>query len=138
MRKYLFLLFVLGFAVPSYGQQEAIVKKDGALITWEKNKHDFGNKYEGEKLQHTFYFSNTGNEPLIITNVQVSCDCTSFPKGWPRDPIPAGASGEIVVSFNSTGKMGLQNKLITVVTNAINPEGNQISFTTNIIEKKTQ
>jgi hypothetical protein len=138
MKKYLHLLIVLGFAVQSYGQQEAVVKKDGALITWEKNRHDFGNKYEGDKLEHTFYFSNTGNEPLIITNVQVSCDCTSFPKGWPRDPIPSGASGQITVAFNSTGKMGLQNKLITVVTNAVNPEGNQISFTTNIVEKKSQ
>ena len=61
---------------------------------------------------------------------QVSCGCTT-PKGWPRDPIPPGASGEITVSFNSAGKMGMQNKPVTLITNAVNPEANQISFTTN-------
>lgn len=131
-------IILLGLVVGSYGQQPAAAKKDGAVITWEKKKHDFGNVYQGDKAEHTFYFSNTGNEPLIITNVQVSCDCTSFPKGWPRDPIPPGASGEIAVAFNSTGKMGLQNKPITLITNAINSEGNQISFTMTVIGKKSQ
>ena len=138
LKKYLFLLLVLAFAVSSYAQQKTVVKKAGAVITWEKQRHEFGNVSQGDKPQHTFYFTNAGSEPLFITNVQVNCDCTSFPKGWPRDPIPPGASGEITVSFDSTGKMGIQNKVITVITNATNPDGNQISFTMNVIEKKPQ
>src|SRR5688572_31847854 len=118
MRKYLFLVFVLGLAAPSFAQQNTSVKKDGAYITWEKKSHDFGNIVQGDKVEHTFYFTNTGNEPLIITNVQVSCGCTT-PKGWPRDPIPPGANGEITVSFNSAGKSGIQNKPVTLVTNAV-------------------
>ena len=138
MKKHFLLLIVLALALPSYAQNKPAAKKNGAVITWEKKKHDFGNVSQGDKAEHIFYFTNTGNEPLMITNVQVSCDCTSFPKGCPRDPMPPGASGEITVSFDSTGKMGLQNKVITLTTNATNPEGNQISFTLNVVEKKTQ
>lgn len=137
MRKYLLLVCVLGLAFQSYAQEKKAEQKNGAVITWEKKTHDFGNIVQGDKVEHTFYFSNTGNEPLIITNVQVSCGCTT-PKGWPRDPIPPGGHGEITVSFNSTGKMGIQNKPVTLVTNAVNPEGNTISFTTHILDKKPQ
>ena len=105
MRKYLFLLCVVVFAFESFAQEKKITQKNGAVITWEKKSHDFGNIIQGDKVEHTFYFTNTGNEPLIITNVQVSCGCTT-PKGWPRDPIPPGAQGEITVSFNSAGKNG--------------------------------
>ncbi len=137
MRKYLLLVCVLGLAFQSYAQEKKAEQKNGAVITWEKKTHDFGNIIQGDKVEHTFYFSNTGNEPLIITNVQVSCGCTT-PKGWPRDPIPPGGHGEITVSFNSTGKMGIQNKPVTLVTNAVNTEGNTISFTTHILDKKPQ
>src|SRR5688500_13215571 len=135
MRKYLLLVCVLGLAFQSFAQEKKAVQKNGAVIAWEKKSHDFANIDQGDKVEHTFYFSNTGNEPVVITNVQVSCGCTT-PKGWPRDPIPPGASGEITVSFNSAGKMGVQNKPVTLVTNAVNPEGNTITFTTNILDKK--
>lgn len=137
MRKYLFIVCVLGLAFQSFAQEKKAEQKNGAKINWEKKSHDFGNIVQGDKVEHTFYFTNTGNEPLIITNVQVSCGCTT-PKGWPRDPIPPGAGGEITVSFNSSGKMGMQNKPVTLVTNAINPEANQITFTTTILDKKPQ
>lgn len=135
MRKYLFLILILGFAAPVFcqGTQEA-EKKDGAVITFDKKTHEFGDMMQGDKVEHTFYFTNTGNEPLIITNVQVQCGCTT-PKGWPREPIPPGGKGELTVSFNSAGKMGRQNKTVTVVSNAVNPEGNQLSFTTNVLQK---
>src|SRR5690606_1299878 len=104
------------------------------VITWEKASHDFGDINQGDKVEHTFAFTNTGNEPLIITNVQVTCGCTT-PKGWPRDPIPPGGKSQITIGYNSTGKIGKQNKVITVVSNAIG-DSNKISFTTNVLEKK--
>ena len=73
MRKYLLFLMVLGFAMTAFAQEKKAEKKDGPVITWEKKTHDFGDIYQGDKVEHTFYFTNTGNEPLIITNVQVSC-----------------------------------------------------------------
>jgi hypothetical protein len=134
MKKYLLMIAVLAFAVQSYAQDGA-KKADGPVITFEKKTHDFGDIAQGDKVEETFKFANTGTEPLIITNVQVTCGCTT-PKGWPRDPIPPGGKGEITVGFNSAGKIGRQNKVVTVVSNASNPDGAQISFITNVLEKK--
>lgn len=136
MRKYLFLVLMLGFSAGAFSQDAAVEaeKKDGAMITFDKKTHDFGDIMQGDKVEHTFYFTNTGNEPLIITNVQVSCGCTT-PKGWPRDPIPPGGKGELTVGFNSTGKSGRQNKPVTIISNAVNVDGTQITFTTNVLPK---
>jgi hypothetical protein len=135
MKKYLFLIVVLGFAAQGFAQETA--KHAGPVITFEKKTHDFGDIVQGDKVEETFKFANTGTEPLIITNVQVTCGCTT-PKGWPRDPIMPGGKGELTVAFNSAGKMGKQNKVVTVVSNAVNADGAQISFTTNVLEKKAQ
>jgi hypothetical protein len=138
MKKYLFLVVVLGFAFQAFAQEaQTTEKKDGPVITWDKKSHDFGDIVQGDKVETTYYFTNTGTEPLIITNVQVSCGCTT-PKGWPRDPIAPGGRGELSISFNSTGKMGKQNKPLTIISNAVNPDGGQVSFTTNVLEKKAQ
>jgi hypothetical protein len=139
MKKYLFLLAVLSFAVPTIAQEVKAAEKkvDGPVLTWEKKTHDFGDIYQGDKVEHTFYFTNTGNEPLLITNVQVTCGCTT-PKGWPRDPVAPGGKGELTVAFNSAGKSGKQDKTVTITSNASNTDGSVIRFTTNILDKKIQ
>jgi hypothetical protein len=136
MKKYFFLLVVLALAGQGFAQV-ATAKASGPVITFEKKSHNFGDIYQGDKVEETFKFTNTGNEPLIITNVQVTCGCTT-PKGWPRDPIAPGGKGELTIAFNSAGKSGLQNKVVTVISNASNADGAQISFTTNVLEKKVQ
>ena len=110
---------------------------NGPVISWEKSTYDFGDLVQGDKVEHIFKFRNTGKEPLIITNVQVTCGCTT-PKGWARDPIAPGQSSEITVAFNSLGKFGKQNKVVTIISNAANPEGGQISFVANVLDKKEQ
>ncbi len=130
MKKLFFAFVMLGGAVQSYAQTK------GPVITWEKSVHDFGDVAQGDKVEHTFKFKNAGSEPLIITNVQVTCGCTT-PKGWARDPIAPGQSSEITIAFNSLGKFGKQNKVVTIVSNAINQEGGQISFLANVLEKKS-
>ena len=140
MKKYLFLAsFLAALCFQSVAQDVKTNEKkvDGPVITWDKKTHDFGDITQGDKVEHTFYFTNTGNEPLLITNVQVSCGCTT-PKGWPRDPILPGGKGELSISFNSAGKIGKQNKPVTVISNAVNADGGQITFTTNVLDKKPQ
>lgn len=134
MKKYFFLLIVLAIAGHSFAQATT-AKATGAVITFEKKAHDFGDIVQGDKVEETFKFTNTGNEPLIITNVQVTCGCTT-PKGWPRDPIAPGGKGEITIGYNSAGRSGRQNKVVTVISNAANSDGGQISFTANVVEKK--
>jgi len=132
MRHLLTLAFV-ALAMVAFGQ----AKPAGPVITWEKATHDFGDITQGDKVEHVFKFTNTGTEPVVITNVQVTCGCT-LPKSWPRDPILPGGKGEIAVAFNSTGKSGKQNKVVTVVSNAANADGGQIVFTANVLVKVQQ
>lgn len=133
MRKSWCLIIVLISLIgPAIAQ--TTVEKEGPIITFEKKSHDFGDITQGDKVEYIFTFENTGTEPLIITNVEVTCGCTT-PKGWPRDPILPGEKGELTVSFNTAGKLGRQNKPIIVISNAANPDGNRVSFSANILEK---
>lgn len=134
MKKYLLLVVVLGLAVGAFAQS---AKVNGPVIAFEKKSHDFGQIVQGDKVEQVFKFANTGTEPLIITNVQVTCGCTT-PKGWPRDPIQPGGKGEITIAFNSAGKIGRQDKVVTIVSNAANADEAKISFTTQVVEKKEQ
>jgi hypothetical protein len=87
------------------------------VITFDKTVHDYGTiPYKGDgKCQ--FKFTNTGKEPLILTNVRSSCGCT-VPK-WPREPILPGHSDVIHVEYK-TNRVGKINKTITVQSNASN------------------
>ncbi|MEQ1586345.1 MAG: DUF1573 domain-containing protein [Cyclobacteriaceae bacterium] len=127
--------FFIGFVcVTLLLQAQTNPEPQGPAITWEKVTHDFGDIIQGEKVSHIFKFTNTGNEPLVVTNVEVTCGCTT-PKGWPRDPIMPGGQGELTVGFNSTGKFGKQNKVVTVTSNSVGIT-NQIMITANVLEKK--
>lgn len=92
-------------------------KPEGPLpaFDFEKESHDFGTINEGDKVSHTFKFTNTGEAPLIIQNAQGSCGCTV--PTWPKEPIPVGGTGEITAEFDSKGKPNLQNKTVTITSN---------------------
>ncbi|GHN02958.1 hypothetical protein WSM22_44470 [Cytophagales bacterium WSM2-2] len=122
------LVFVLLSA--SFG----LAQTSGPTISWDKDTHDFGDIIQGEKVEHVFKFTNAGSEPLIITNVEVTCGCTT-PRGWPRDPIKPGDKGEITVQFDSAHKFGRQNKVATVISNVTSGKS-QITFSANVLEKK--
>lgn len=85
------------------------------VMSFNKQKYDFGTVTEGEIVTRTFKFKNTGKEPLIISNAQGSCGCT-VPK-WPKEPIAPGASSEIKVEFNSDKKVGDRNQQVTITAN---------------------
>lgn len=86
-------------------------------IAFEHTDFDFGVIDDGEKVRHTYKFTNTGNEPLVISSAKGSCGCT-VPK-WPTDPIAPGGSGQIDVEFDSKGKPGKQTKRVTVTANTV-------------------
>jgi hypothetical protein len=92
--------------------------KSGAIMTFTNDVYDFGTIIQGAKVQHTFEFTNTGTEPLIITAAHGSCGCT-VPE-WPKEPIGKGKKGKIQMTFNSEGKLNVQDKTITINSNAAN------------------
>lgn len=94
---------------------EAVPSGPTTVMTFDETTFDFGTVAEGEKVSHTYKFKNTGDEPLILQNAKGSCGCT-VPQ-WPREPIAPGATGEVVVEFNSQGKAGDRNQKVTITAN---------------------
>ncbi len=84
-------------------------------IKYDETVYDFGVADEGTIVKHVYKFTNTGKEPLIISNAKGSCGCT-VPQ-WPKQPIPPGGRGEIAVEFDTKGKPGRQTKHVTVIAN---------------------
>ena len=84
-------------------------------MTFTETEFDFGTVAEGEKVKHVYKFKNSGSEPLVLSNAAGSCGCT-VPQ-WPREPIAPGATGEILVEFNSQGKPGDRNQKVTITAN---------------------
>jgi len=87
-----------------------------AAMSFNKTVHDFGTIKEGETVQTTFTFTNTGQADLIIVDARGSCGCTvpNYPK---NTPIAPGATGEILVSFDSSNKPNMQQKTVTISAN---------------------
>jgi hypothetical protein len=92
-------------------------KPEGPLpeFKFERLEYDFGQIREGEKVAYTYKFTNTGAAPLIVQSVQPSCGCTA--PDWSKEPIPVGGTGFVKVEFDSNGKQGIQNKVVTVNAN---------------------
>lgn len=93
-------------------------KKQDQPITFktlEINRPDI--KYAADET-FTFDFKNTGKTPIIISNVQTSCGCTTAEK--PTEPIEPGKSSKISVKYD-TKRVGEFTKTITVTTNVGDP-----------------
>lgn len=85
------------------------------------NTFDFGKLPEGPVAEHIFEFKNTGKQPLIITNANASCGCTT--PEWPKEPILPGKKGKITVRYNTQGRVGPFTKTVYVQSNAALEDG---------------
>lgn len=95
--------------------------------------HDFGDIADnGGNVETKFTITNTGSNPLLISEAKGSCGCTV--PDYPRDPIQPGESRDILVSFDPAGKEGAQNKTVTIMANT-EPATTVINLRSNIIKK---
>jgi hypothetical protein len=88
---------------------------DTAIIAFTETSHDYGTIQKGSDGTYVFTFKNTGNIPLVLSNVRSSCGCT-IPT-WPKEPIAPGKTGEIKVIYNTNISGGFQ-KSITINSNS--------------------
>jgi hypothetical protein len=101
---------------PSPTPAQAASKDDSANFKFEVEEVNFGTITQGDTVHRVFNFTNTGATPLIITEAHGSCGCTQ--PQYSKEPIKKGEKAKIEVTFNSTGKMGIQDKTITISSNA--------------------
>jgi hypothetical protein len=110
MKRILFLFFIVSafaFRVSS-----------PAVMSFDSVKHNFGMIHQGEIVSHEFTFTNTGDEPLIITDAEVTCKCTTV--DFPKQPVAKGEKGIVKVTFDSKSAMDRQERTVLVKSNASN------------------
>lgn len=101
-------------------------------MLFEQPQFSFGTINEGDKVTHSYKFKNTGEHPLVISKAVAGCGCTV--PSYPKAPILPGGEGEIVVTFDSHGKKGHQQKNVIVYSNA-EQEATSIGFDADVKEQ---
>ena len=107
MAKYVIICFLLINSAIAFGQY--------AEFDFLKRVHKFDPAEEGVVLEHDYAFTNSGDEPLIISEYKVACTCTKVE--YPKKPILPGESGIIKLTFDTEGKIGWQYRLIELHAN---------------------
>ena len=119
---FIFSFFILSFA--ACGERQEIKKTGGAVFDISPEiiaarvdtLIDIGIVRSGEILLYNASLRNTGEEPLVIKNVNTSCGCTSVE--YEKQPIAPGQEGNLSLRFDSKGMAGMQIKLIEISTSA--------------------
>jgi hypothetical protein len=97
-----------------------------------ETEHNFGVIREGEVIEHSFEFTNTGKVPLVISDASATCGCTV--PDWKKEPIAPGETSVIKVRFNAANKDGRQHKPITITANTYPSE--TVVHLTGVVEAK--
>ena len=89
---------------------------DSTTVQMIDSTYNFGKVTDGEKVEYSYRFRNTGKNALIVSSAVASCGCTVPEK--PEEPVKPGETGFLKVVFNSKGRVGEVHKEITVTSNA--------------------
>lgn len=126
MKKAFSLIVVfLAFATVSFAQK--------GVIKFTKESHDFGKVPQGTPVTYTFEFTNTGTDPVVISNAQPSCGCTT--PDWTKSAVMPGQKGFVKATYNAAS-MGSFNKNVTVVSNA-ERSSIPLNLTGEVVSKET-
>ncbi|HLW29827.1 MAG TPA: DUF1573 domain-containing protein [Brumimicrobium sp.] len=130
------LLFTLSFVFSAFIGMNGLIAQaaveSGAKIDFKKETHDYGTIDQYADGTCEFTFTNTGNEPLVISNAKGSCGCTV--PSWPREPIAPGETGTIKVKYD-TKRVGIIGKSVTLQSNATNDPTKTIRIKGNVVAK---
>ena len=132
------VLFLSALVVSAQAEKKAtqvVKKQNGPEITFKTLSHNYGDIYYGANGTFSFDFTNTGNEPLILTKPRSSCGCT-IPH-WPKEPILPGETSAIKVTYN-THRNGAFNKTVTVYSNALKNKTVVLRIKGKVIPKPTE
>jgi hypothetical protein len=101
-----------------------------AVISFEETDYDFGTVQEGDIVNYTFKFTNTGSAPLLISKATATCGCT-VPQ-WPKEPVGIGETGEIQVKFNTKNRRNMQTKYVNINANT-KPAVTRLKISGNVL-----
>lgn len=111
-------LMILCAALIGFTTMTAMQTDNKPEFKFEKETYDFGKIPQGKPVTAELKFTNTGEEPLIISAVQPTCGCTVA--NYTKTPVKKGESGSITLTYNAAA-VGPFNKAVTVNSNARTP-----------------
>jgi hypothetical protein len=114
MKKLMIIVALAVVANVGFGQTTTPPPADLASIDWVASTHDFGKIKQGVPASFEFKFTNKGKAPLVITNAQPSCGCTT--PSWTHEPVMPGGEGHVKATYNAANP-GAFDKTITVTAN---------------------
>ncbi len=123
-----------GIAGKGPGSAQTVDTANFTTIQWIDSVKNFGKIEEGQKLEVSFRFKNTGDKPLVIERVQPSCGCTVAEQS--KEPIAPGNEGQIKATFNSEGRSGINHKTLFVYANTKGSQSHSIQFEVEVEKKK--
>lgn len=104
-------------------------------IEWlDSTYQDLGKVEEGQVVDVTFRFKNTGDKPLIIADITVSCGCTTIPEK-PKNPFDPGQEGVIKAKFDSKNMAGERLREVFVKANTINNRTHKLTLRVDVVKK---
>jgi len=118
-------------AVPGTTAVAAPVKSDqpSTSIALSESNFDFGKVKKGDKVQHIYEITNTGTNPLVISEVKPGCGCTV--PDFTKEPILPGKKGKITLHFDSSNFDGNVQKYADVFAN-VDKSPIKLTFSANI------
>ena len=107
---------VLAFTSNTFAQEQKSAQLvTGPSMSIDKDVHDYGKIQKNADGACFFTITNSGTEPLLITNAKGSCGCTV--PSWPREAIAPGETAKMKVTY-ATNRVGPINKTVTITSNS--------------------
>ncbi|MBR8719821.1 hypothetical protein IX307_001069 [Bacteroides pyogenes] len=100
-------------------------------ITSNKETHQFGQIEWKRPVMVEYVITNTGNKPLVLTNVTTSCACSVAE--WTKEPIPPKGKGVVKASFDAKA-LGHFEKTVGIYSNA-EPHLVYLKFTGEVVQE---
>lgn len=115
---------------PAAGEAAAPVSNEPSTsVALSENSFDFGKIKKGDKVEHVYEITNTGKNPLIISEVKPGCGCTA--PDFTKEPIMPGKKGKVTLHFDSSSFDGNVQKYADVFAN-VEKAPIRLTFTANI------
>ena len=97
-----------------------VIKSDNSeanvpVLYFSETKHDFGKVKEGNTVEYTFSFRNTGKEILKIKDVRTSCGCTAALVS--SEKLEPGSEGTLKIELDTKNRSGKMSRTITIQSN---------------------
>ncbi|HTB06135.1 MAG TPA: DUF1573 domain-containing protein [Bacteroidia bacterium] len=110
LRKIVLIVFLFACIINLHAQP---------AITFDKTTQHLGFVHQGDTLHFEYTFTNSGTEPLVISDTKVECGCTTVEK--PEEPVAPHKQGVIKVTFTTNSAIDRQDRTVIVISNVPGP-----------------